>query len=70
MPLDAYSQREPPVYKLRETEMDMMKKYGKQLQRPKLQRQFARIDKVTPFMKHSRLLFSLERVCNNLSCFF
>ena len=48
MPLDAYSQRE--VYKQRETEMDMRKKDGKQPQRPKLQRQFARTDKVTDFM--------------------
>ena len=50
MPVDAYSQREPPVYKPRETEVDMTETYGKQLQRPKLQRQFARIDKVTDFM--------------------
>ena len=50
MPVDAYSQREPPGYKPRETEMDMTKKDGKQLQRPKPQRQFARIDKATDFM--------------------
>ena len=50
MPVDAYSQREPPVYKPRETEVDMTTTYGKQLQRPKLQRQSARIDKVTDFM--------------------
>ena len=48
MPLDAYSQRE--VYKQRETEMDMRKKDGKQLQGPKLHRQFGRTDKVTDFM--------------------
>ena len=50
IPMDAYSQREPPVYKPRETEMDMVKQDGKQLERPKLQRQFARIYKVTDFM--------------------
>ena len=48
MPLDAYSQRE--VYKQRETEMDMRKKDGKQLQTPKPHRQFGRTDKVTDFM--------------------
>ena len=36
MPVDVYSQREPPVYKPRETEVDMTTTYGKQLQRPKL----------------------------------
>ena len=50
IPVDAYSEREPPVYRLRETEMDMMKKDQKQLQRPKLMRQFGRIDKVTDSM--------------------
>ena len=44
MSVDTYSARGPPVYEPREkAEMDMM-------QRPKLMRQFARIDKVTDSM--------------------
>ena len=50
MPVDAYSQMEPPVYKPGGTQVDMTTTYRNQLQRPNLQRQFARIDKVTDFM--------------------
>ena len=50
IPVDAYSEREPPVYRPRETEMDMMEKHQKQLRRPKLKRLFGRIDKVTDSM--------------------
>ena len=42
IPVDEYSEREPPVYRPRETEMDMMEKDQKQLRRPS--------DKVTDSM--------------------
>ena len=40
IPVDAYSGQEPPVYRPRKTEMDMMKKDQKQLQRHKLKRHY------------------------------
>ena len=53
MPVDTYSEREPPVYKPREpADVELMR-------RPRFMRLFARMDKVTYSVQNSEPLFEL-----------